>query len=289
MESTADRALVAFVSSPHAGYLKLFRKYGGHGSMLYVLGSEFIEQFTALKRFLPAATPEENCRMVHALGIFDAVRVLTLDRLADVRGKDIVMPDEDVSHAVAEKYLPEEAVSFDGTWRLRWDWGATLQNRRPEGETVVTRGEFERRLMLDALGLAKKSPDWWRQNGALLLRDGEVLLAAFNRHMPHEQSAYLEGDPRDNFGPGVRVEISLAAHAESSLIATAARRGIRTEGCDLVSPIFPCPWCANNTVSQSGLKSLYYMEGYTVVAGADAIRAANIEIIRVDMTQEAPS
>lgn len=277
-----DRAVVAFVSSPHAGYLKLFRAYGG---TLYVLGSEFVKEFFSLVRFLPAATPEENCRMVEALGIFNAVRILDSNTLEEVRTRRIVMPDEDVSRAVAEKYFPGSEVVFDGRWRLRWDWGAVQHKHRPQGEEVVTRGEFERRVMSSAFEVAQKSPDWWRQVGAMLVQDGKVLLTAFNRHVPHEQSAYLYGDPRSNFDPpGTQIELSAAGHAEPMLIATAARLGISMKGCDLFVSTFPCPPCAYATAF-TGISRLYYADGYAVVAGAETLRAQEVKIIRVEMTQ----
>jgi dCMP deaminase len=285
MDSRAERAVIAYVPSPHAGYLKLFREYAG-GS-LYVLGDEFIKEFPALVRNLPAATPHEVRTMVESLGIFSAVRVLTPALLEGVRKKEIIMPDEDVAHAMADKYLAGVPVTFDSRWRLRWDWGATQKKLRPEGEEVVTRGEFERRIMALAFGVADKSPDWWRQISALLTKDEEVLLASFNRHLPSEQSAYLYGDPRSNFEPGVCIEMSVAGHAEAILVATAAKRGISMQGCDLFVSTFPCPPCAY-TLAFTGIKRLYYADGYALVAGAETLQSRDIEIIRVDMTHPSP-
>lgn len=283
MESTAsERVVIAYVSSPHAGYLKFFRRHAG--GKLCVLGDSFIKEFNSLVRFLPAATPDENRRMIESLGIFESVQVLTPYWVARLSGhENIVMPDEDVSHAFAEKHFRDANVTFDGSWRLRWDWGATQKKVRPEGG-IVSRGEFERQMMHTAHAVAEKSPDWWRQVGAVLARDGEPLLFSYNKHLPHEQSGYLLGDPRSNFEQGAGIEVSIAGHGEAMLVAEAARRGLSMKGCDLFVSTFPCPPCAN-LLSNTGISRLYYEDGYAVLEGENVLRSKDIEIIRVELTQ----
>ncbi|MFA5942730.1 MAG: deaminase [Candidatus Paceibacterota bacterium] len=283
MKSTKNSTvvLVAYVPVPHAGYLKFFRAYAG--GVLYVLGNEFIKEFQPLVRHLPGVQSEEVRWMVKALNIFDRVHILTPRNMDEVlESTVVVMPDEDVSHAMAEKYFAGVAITFDGSWRLRWDWGATQVKRRPEGERVISTKEFDRELMRTSFKFADKSPDWWRQIGALLVKDGEVLLAAFNEHVPCEQSAYCYGDPRSNFEPGQDIDVSSALHAEVGLIAEAANRGISTRGCDLYVTTFPCPPCAG-PCSRTGIKRLYYVDGYALVAGAEALQSRGVEIIRVEM------
>lgn len=279
--NSVPESLIAYVPVPHAGYLKLFRAHAGE--ILYVLGKEFIQEFPSLVRHLPGVAPEESQKMIHALGIFRDVHVLTAASLAEVRqARGIVMPDEDVAHAFAEKYLAGMPVEYDGSWRLRWDWGSVQKGQRPEGERLITRDEHSRAIMHRAYGAAKQSPDWWRQIGAVLSKDGEPLLVAFNRHVPSEQSAYCYGDPRSQFGPGQCIEVSGAMHAEMTLAAEVMRRGICTEGCDLTVTTFPCPPCAYPW-AHSGIKRLFYTEGYSLVAAAETFQARDIEIIRVEM------
>lgn len=283
MKSKSDIAVIAYVASPHAGYLKFFRAYAG--SVLYVLDDEFIRQFPALVRNLPAVTPEESQKMIQALCIFREVRVLTLETLddVDVRRLHIVMPDEDVSHALAKKYFSGRNITFDDRWKLRWDWGAVHANRRPEGERVVSVKEFDREIMRSASDIASRSPDWWRQIGAILVdENGGVLLVAFNQHMPSERSAYLYGDPRSNFEPGQRIDVSIALHAEAGIVAEVARRPFSMEGCDLYVTTFPCPPCAY-LCAHTGIKRLFYVDGYSLVVGAETLQAKNVEIIRVEM------
>lgn len=283
-----DATVIAYVPVPHAGYLKFFRAY--EGSILYVLGEEFIQQFQPLVRHLPGVSPEEVVKMVQALKIFSDVDVLTerdLEELDVVQSSsEIVMPDEDVSHAFAEKHLrgfeDPPPITFDGSWRLRWDWGATQMKRRPENERTTTIDELHRSFMKVAFTAASRSPDWWRQIGAVLARDGKILLVAFNEHVPSEQSCYCYGDPRSNFEPGQSIDACSSLHAEAGIIAEAANRGICTKGCDLYVTTFPCPPCAGSC-ARSGIKRLFYVDGYALVAGAETLQSRGVEIIRVEM------
>lgn len=274
------KILIAYVPTPHAGYLKFFRTY--QGSVLYVLGTDFIQQFPSLVRNLPGVAPQECLKMIEALGIFSNVRILTVSNLEYVRHQTVVMPDEDVSHALAEKYLVGGDVTFDGSWRLRWDWGAVQKSKRPENERVISVDEIDRELVHKACVRGDQSPDFWRQIGALLVKDGKILFSAFNRHVPSDQSVYCYGDPRSQFDAGQSIDVSSSLHAEMGILAEAARRGISMEGCDLYVTTFPCPPCAH-ACAFTGIRRLYYAEGYSLITGAETLEANGVEIIRVEM------
>ena len=277
MNSVGKSALIAYVPAPHRGYLTLFRKY--QDRTLYILGNEFVSEFQSLVRNLPAPDPKEVCTMVQALGILREVRLLEPTMLDNLAGLSIVMPDEDVSRAFAQTHLAGADVTFDGSWRLRFDWGAVTANKTPDGD-VISHAKLDQELMREATNQATRSPDWWRQVGAVLARAGLPLITAYNTHFPSEQSSYLEGDPRSNFGPGERIEVSAALHAEIAVLTEAARRGIATEGCDLYVTTFPCPPCAY-AVANSGVKRLFYETGYSLLAGAEALTSRGVALIRV--------
>lgn len=272
------KILVACVASPHAGYLKLFRAY--QGGRLYILGEEFTKEHVAFRRFLPGLMSYDACTMVRALHIFSSVEVLTKDGLSKMPLGPVAMPEEDTSHVIAEKYFSDREVFFDSRWKLRWDWGNSQKNESPPIDRAVSSDGLAIELMHRATVVAECSSDWWRQVGCLLAREGEVLITAFNKHMPSEQSAYLLGDPRSNFEQGVAIEVSIASHAERRVMAEAARLGIKTEGCDLYVTTFPCPPCAY-AWAESGIRRLYYRDGYSLVEGAAALKSAGIEMIQV--------
>lgn len=274
------KTLVAYVAAPHSGYLKFFRKYAG--GTLWVLGEDLVTEFKSLTRNLPAPTPEEVVVMLRSLKIFAHVCILTRFELAAVSDSTVVMPDEDVSRALADKYFDKAKVVFDGTWRLRYDMPATLSKLVPDADTEVSFEEFDRTFMRQAQEAAKRSPDWWRQVGSLLVRDGKPLLVAFNRHLPSEQTAYVMGDPRSNFDAGQYIDYSLALHGEVGLLTAAARRGIVTEGCDMYVDTFPCPPCAG-ACANAGIRTLYFATGYSLVAGLETLKAFGVRVVRVQM------
>lgn len=274
----SDVILLTYVASPHGGYLKLFRKY--EGGELCIMGESLIAEFPSLTRHLPGVAPADAARMIEALGIFSKVSILERDDLKQLAGRHVILPDEDVAHEAATKYLAESEVSFDRTWKLRWDWNASSAHKHPEGEVVVSADESSLALMDAAFKAAERSPDWWRQVGGVLASNGEMLLVAYNRHMPSDQAAYVCGDPRSNFNAGEHIDATLALHAEAGLIAEAARQGISTNGCDMYVTTFPCPPCAA-LVAGAGIKRLFYRGGYSLVAGADTLRSRGVELLRI--------
>lgn len=275
MSSRAE-ALVAYVASPHNGYLTLFRSY--EGGDLWILGREFIEERKTLLRHLPGNDPEDARTMIEALGIFKEVSVLAKADISRLPTR-LVLPDEDVSRWFAERYFADKEVQFDGRWKLRWDWGASQKNERPE-ERVVSHNEFDREIMRRLDAEMVRSPDWWRQVGAALVRDGKMLIACFNTHMPSDQIAYLLGDPRSSFEQGASIEVSVANHSERQVQAIAAREGVSTQGCDLYVTTFPCPPCSY-AWAESGIRRLYFREGYSNLEAAPALQSRGIEIVRV--------
>jgi dCMP deaminase len=272
-------AVVAYVATPHRGYLEFFEKY--RHATLFALGGDMIDEFTSLARHLPANKPEHIQAMVGALSIFSEIRILKKGTVDLVKKYDtIVMPDEDVSHAIAEKYFAGVHVFFDGSWRLRWHWDAVAAKQQPHDVQELTRETAHQELMLSAFQEAARSSDWWRQIGSLLVRNGKPLLRVFNKHFPSEQSPYINGDPRSQFDPGVSIELSSALHSEVALISEAARRGIKTEGCDVYVTTFPCPPCAY-AVANAGIRTLYFAEGYSRLEGQEALESRNVRIVKV--------
>jgi len=122
--------------------------------------------------------------------------------------------------------------------------------------SVLQKEELHRHFLAEAEAEAEKSSDIWRHVGAVLVRNGEALLTAHNQHLPHAQTPYENGDPRNAFHKGDHIEISTAIHAEAALIAEAARKGIATEECDMYLTVFPCPPCAK-LIARSGISTLY--------------------------------
>lgn len=278
--SSLRSAVVAYVPTPHKGYLDFFR--ASEGETLYILGNDFISKFPSLTRHLPGNDPEVVKQMLSSLNIFSDIRILNVDTVSELDSfEEIIMPDEDVSHAIAKEYFETtKNIKFDSSWRLRWDWDAVTKKNTIDDSPTMSFERFDREMLERAHEVAAHSSDWWRQVGAVLIKEREIVLAAFNKHFPSEQSSYVYGDPRSNFEAGKSIEVSSSLHAEIGLISEAARKGISTENLDLYVTTFPCPTCAY-ACANSGIKRLFYGEGYSLLEGKEALESRGVEIIQV--------
>lgn len=275
------RTLVAYVPVLHEGYRRFFAKYDGPKE-LYVLGPELIAEFPWLAKEIRQLEPSLMSQAVAALGLFERVSVLTPHNIQTLNtpGCTIVMPSDDVSQALAVKYFPNAEVIFDAIF-LRWDKHNTVKEKPVVPDEHMTRDAFHRGIMKEAEAEAAKSSDNWRHVGAIIVKDGSVLLSGHNHHLPSPHTPYVNGDPRNNFHKGDHIELSSAFHAEASLVAEAAKRGLKLEGAEMYVTTFPCPPCAK-VVAGSGIKTLYYAGGYGVLDGEDILKAAGVKIVFVD-------
>ena len=266
--------VVAYVPVLHEGY-RHFLETHGRDRRVFLIGPELYVDFRPLAKDIRALDAHAMAKAVAGLGIAESVEVLTPEGAARLAGEQphVVLPDEDVSHQVVERFLARCEVRYDTVF-LRWDKTRTVQLLRPQAPPSGT-GELE----WAAEQAATASVDWWRQVGAAIrFADGTIRSAA-NEHEPHRLSAYAAGDPRSNFFKGVGYELSTATHAEARLIAEAAREGRSTAGAVMYVTDFPCPPCAK-LIAAAGISKLYFREGYAVLDGQDVLEAAGVEIVR---------
>jgi dCMP deaminase len=195
-----------------------------------------------------------------------------------VTGDVLVVPDEELMRAVVSRWdLPH--VVWERTF-LRWDreWSQAQRPAAYDGKVAVDDLGF----MAQAVRQAGLSSDWWRQVGAVVVRDGTLLGVAHNEHRPTEYTPYINGDPRNDFSRGVRADLSTALHAEAALIARAARDGVSLAGADLYVSTFPCPSCAR-LIAEAGLRRVYFAGPYALLDGDTVLRAAEVELIWVEL------
>jgi dCMP deaminase len=144
----------------------------------------------------------------------------------------------------------------------------------------ISISEFDREVMGNLKKMTKQSSDWWRQVASALVIDNDVKLFARNEHRPHDMQAYSDSDPRAHFQSGEQIEMSTSIHSEANLIAQAAKKGIKTEGASLYCTTFPCQVCAK-LIAESGIKNLYYLEGYSQLDGENVLKGKGVKIIQV--------
>lgn len=270
--------LVLYVPVIHAGYLQLFEEQKNKVDGLYLLGDGLVAEFATLHREIRALPPAITKQFIEALGYFETVRVIEAADVARLNGQPIVSADEEVSHRFVTKYLPDSEVTYLPVF-LRWDEKSVLTIKDIDTGTS-SKQSFDQEMIARAGARASESSDWWRQVGAVVVKDGAVLLETHNHHVPSEQMPYINGDPRDVIEAGKNSHLSTALHAEQSVIVEAAHKGISLDGASLYLTVFPCVVCAK-LVAYSGIKKVYFAAGHASLDGEQVLRANNVELIHV--------
>ncbi len=290
--TTNKTAILAYIPVLHEGYQHLLEKHS-EATNIYLLPAEITHQLRSLQKDIRAISAEKMARALQALYQERTISVATSEILHDLANKSIslIFPDEDISRLVITEYFPENEVIFDSIF-LRWDKERSLRVYPPIpsyslnsatknlAKSQKSTNSPHTSFMDLAQAEAAKSADWWRQVGAVLVKDGTLVLQTHNTHLPNEQAPYILGDPRANFHAGDHIELSTAIHAEAKLIAQAAKNGIALAGTELYCTTFPCPPCAK-LIAESGIKTLYYADGYSMLDGEEVLKQADVQVVKV--------
>lgn len=273
--------LILYVPVLHKGYLALFKKYSQRVEGVYLFDERLVGELAPHGKEIRAIAPEEMRHIIAALGFFKSVEVLTpakAKQLARMKHA-IVTADEMVSRAFIEKYVPDARVTYSPVF-LRWD-EKHVHKQQSAHYARISRSKFDREIMARARTISEKSSDWWRQVGAVAVKDKHIILETHNLHVPSEHIPYAFGDIRDHVPAGTLSHISTALHAEQGIIAAAARReGVGLEGADIYTTVFPCPVCAK-MIAHAGIKRCFFAEGHSTFDGEQVLKAHGVEIVLV--------
>lgn len=300
-----EKVLALYIPVLHEGYHLLLSKYQD-ARQLFLFDRQWLRQlaeFDYLKKDIRALDARLMKKALEQLFPNLAITVIKnsedwQDFLAFIKDKkrEWVLSNDDLGRHLAKEYLKEQKNNF-ASYFLRWDRTAVEQAAKdlPSSQTggqenedfmpdkVISQASFEKEVMMQAFEQANYSNDWWRQVGVVLMRDGQVLLTAYNQHLPNQQEQYISGDPRSIFSSGEAIELTSSIHAEALAIARAASQGVALAGADLFVTTFPCPICAKQ-VAAAGIKRLYYSQGYAVLDGWQVLINAGVEIIQVELS-----
>jgi dCMP deaminase len=278
--------LLLYLPVIHAGYHRLIAEYATADAEVLLVGAGFVADFPVLGKEIRALGPEVARNYLTASGAAQSCRVIEPADLPEAiaTGGLLLVPDEDVTRGIVEQYgLADRAqVRFLPTF-LRWDRDWSKAGRPAGYDGKVSCDDYALRMQQLAGQAANRSSDWWRQVGALAVKDGRIVVEAHNRHLPSEYSPYVDGDPRNNFKRGQQAELTTALHAEAAIVAWAAREGTSLRGAELHVTTFPCPTCAM-LVAEAGFVRCYFSGPYSVLDGENVLRQAGVELCFVDLS-----
>ena len=277
-----SRVIIAYIPVLHRGYLDFFNRHRDVEA-LYILKRRFVIELQPVLRKDIRALDAFEVQSLLGNHFFLKVRIADEDIILAIAqaGHTVVMPNDELSLEIALRYLSGCRVEYDSSVFLRWNLQNVLAQEDVKYDRKISWSGVVGEMMGKAFEERKKATNLWRQVGAVIARDGEILLSAYNRQVPSPNTPYYEGDPRMFFKRGVHIELTTDAHAESRLISEAANRGISIAGADLYITMFPCPPCAK-IIAPSGIRKCYFASGYAMLDGERVLRDAGIELVFVD-------
>ncbi len=272
------RALVLYIPVLHAGYMKLLEETKNSVEAFYILGDDLVAELHPLHKEIRALPAETMQQILRGLNLYSQISVLDRTNIHTLTDATIVTADEAIAHALVEKYFSKNKVEYVPVF-LRWDEKNVKSDVKVQYGRVST-DATDRAMIEEAKKEAEKSGDWWRHVGAVIVKDGAILMADHNHHLPSDHTPYANGDPRDVIQAGTSPDLYTSIHAEQSMVARAAKEGVSLAGTSMYMNIFPCPPCAK-IMASAGIKKCYFAAGSAWLDAESVLRAHGVEIILV--------
>lgn len=272
-------AIFAYIPVVHTGTLTFLRQY--ENADIVLLDNEKGKEITPyLERDMRALSANAIKDELFAHG-FKNVLVVSHENLDAhlATYSRIIVPQDEILDIFLTQFAPD-IIPLRVNVFLRWTKQISTTEFEVPPDRKISNEQFAQELLMSLSQESQKSPDWWRQIGAAILREGVVLVQTHNKHYSSEHTATIDGDPRSNLDAGQGPGVYLSIHAEAWAIARAAKQGIKTDGADIYVTTFPCPSCARALV-EAGIKRVYYAKGYSLLDAENILKSAGIEIILV--------
>jgi len=181
---------VAYVPVLHEGYRRFVEAHA-RDRPLYLIGPDLYADYRPLAKDIRCLDAQLVRDAIASWGVCSEVAVLDAAGAVELgrRAPGIVLPAEDVSYRLVERFFDRCEVRYDPVF-LRWDKTKTVQLLAPASARTVPFPAAIADIASAAEEEAARSVDWWRQVGAAIrFADGSVA-AASNAHSPHPLSAY---------------------------------------------------------------------------------------------------
>jgi len=271
------KILILHIPVIHKGYLDFFKTIEGEISNIYLIDEELQEELSEIKPDIASIDSKTVKELLNKIG-FEKINIFSKSNIEEIRGKEIVLIQNEISRNLYEKYFKGEKVEWESVF-LRWDKSQVLAEL-PTEDIPISKEPFDTDKMKEAYKEAEKSSDWWRQIGAVLVKNGKIIARSYNQGVPNDNTPYQLGSIRDLFKAGEKQDFSPTIHAEQKLISEAAKNGIQLQGTTLYLTHFPCSVCAK-LIAYSGIENLYFSEGASNLDGKKILELVEVKITRV--------
>jgi len=141
---------------------------------------------------------------------------------------------------------------------------------------------YNQNAILVALEMQSRSVCSRRRVGAVIVKDGNIVVQAMNGPLP---SIDLKKWPyclrnEQKIPSAQRHEICRGLHAEEYAIAEAARQGIQTLGAEIYVTTKPCSVCIRMII-QAGISRVFYLDNFSDSFTDQIVETAKIELVQV--------
>lgn len=272
------RILIINVPVIHSGFLNFIKKNQKNISDIYLVESKMVEKVLKGQEDIASIDSQTAKKLLSVFG-FKKVQVLSQKNLKEIRNKKILLINDQFSRELAKLYFVEKNIKWKSVF-LRWDAESVLSNRslKEKKSTNIK----DKKWMKEAYKEAHKSGCWWRNVGAVIVKNGSIIFRAYNEALPSDYAPYQVGNIRDYVKAGVKQELSSTIHSEQKIIADAARKGISLEGASLYVTHFPCPVCVKIIIF-SGIKHCFFSEGTANLSGEKMLKLFGIKLLAVNV------
>ena len=275
----------------HKGYIEFLNEIKKDKENLVffvgILSNEVIKELTSLEPDIRKVCGEDIKNIINSYITVEKYFSIGKDNFSkiasDLKPDKIFILNGDKGEDFANKYLTEskykDIIKYYDV-RLRWSDDKVQEFKKEASDLSEKELKEHQKFMGEALEEAERSKCWWRQVGAVAVKDGEVIFRGFNRMLPTEDECYKIGCIRDSIEPGKDPEVCSVTHAEASIISLAARDGISLKDTVLYVTHFPCPACAK-LVALAGFKKVVYTRGSSVFDGERVMTSKGVDIVKI--------
>lgn len=272
------RILIINIPVIHKGFLNFLKQNKKNISDIYLVESKIVEEILGLPTDIASINYKNSKNILGVLG-FKKINVFSKRKIGLLKNKKILLINDQFSRALANKFLDEKKIKWANVF-LRWDADSVLaKHSLNEKKSANIK---DKKWMKEAYRESHKGGCWWRNVGAILVKEDSILLRAYNEGVPSDYAPYQVGNIRDYVKAGEKQELSSTIHSEQKIISEAARKGISLEGTSLYITHFPCPVCVKLIIF-SGIKHCFFSEGTANLSGEKMLKLFGIKLLCVNI------
>ena len=275
----------------HKGYTEFLNKIKkDKGNLVFfvgILSDELIKELTSLEPDIRKVSSEDIKQILNSyisVEEYFSVEKNNFSKIIEnLKPDKVFILQGDKSEDFASKYFMENKLKniieyYDV--RLRWSDDKVQEFKKEVSELPKEELKKHQKFMSEALKEAEKSKCWWRQVGAVAVKNNKIIFRGFNRMLPTEDECYKIGCIRDSIEPGKDPEVCSVTHAEASIISLAARDGVSLKNTILYVTHFPCPACAK-LIALARFKKVIYSRGSSVFDGERVMTSRKVDIVKI--------